>query len=379
MSIFFLFIVFVYGGLHVYAFLRARIAFAFGPAAGAVLALFMLFMVFAPFLVRLLEQHDYEASARAFAYLAYLWMAVLFLFFCCSLVLDVAVLITRFAGWLSRSDFSAFLPSARTSVFASLGLSIAVCVYGYFEARDIRTEHVRIETAKLPAGVDRLTIAQISDVHLGLIIRGPRLAKMLDVVRAEKPDIFISTGDLVDAQINHLEGLAEQLRAVRAPYGNYAITGNHEYYAGLLKALTFTREAGFRVLRNESVEAGPITIAGIDDRTAVQMKLGKPVSEKELLEKLPRDRFTLFLKHQPRLEQSSTGLFDLQLSGHTHRGQIFPFTLVVRLTFPTIAGDYDLGKGSLLHVSRGTGTWGPPIRFLAPPEVTVIELVRKGV
>ena len=133
------------------------------------------------------------------------------------------------------------------------------------------------------------------------------------------------------------------------------------------------------MLRNEAVEAGPITIAGVDDRTAVQMNLEKPVSEKELLENLPRDRFTLFLKHQPRLDRSSIGLFDLQLSGHTHRGQIFPFTLIVRFTFPMIAGDYDLGKGSLLHISRGTGTWGPPIRFLAPPEVTVIELVRKGV
>jgi uncharacterized protein len=378
MSFFFLFIVIVYGGMHVYAFLRARIAFAFGPAAGAALALFMLFMVFAPFLVRLLEQHDYEVFARALAYLAYFWMAALFLFFCCSLVLDVAALITRFTGWMSRSDLSAYLPSARTLSFASIGLSLAVCMYGYFEARDIRTERVRIETAKLPAGVDRITVVQISDVHLGLIIRGRRLAKMLDIVKAAKPDIFISTGDLVDAQINHLEGLAEQLRAISAPYGNYAITGNHEYYAGLVKALAFTRQAGFRVLRNEAVDAGPITIAGVDDRTAVQLNLEKPVSEKELLGKLPRDRFILFLKHQPRLEQSSTGLFDLQLSGHTHKGQIFPFTLIVRFTFPMIAGDYDLGKGSLLHISRGTGTWGPPIRFLSPPEVTVIELVRKG-
>jgi predicted MPP superfamily phosphohydrolase len=378
MSLFFLLIVFVYGGMHVFAFLRARSAFAFGPASGAALALFMLFMVFAPFVIRALEQHDYEVSARALAYLAYFWMAALFLFFCCSLVLDVAALITRFTGWMSRSDLSAYLPSARTSVFASLGLSLAFCVYGYFEAQDIRTEKVRIETTKLPAGVERLTITQISDVHLGMIVRAERLGKMLDIVRQSRPDIFISSGDLVDAQINHLEGLAEQLRAIRAPYGNYAITGNHEYYAGLVKALAFTREAGFRVLRNEAVDAGPITIAGVDDRTAVQLNLEKPVSEKELLGKLPRDRFILFLKHQPRLEQSSTGLFDLQLSGHTHKGQIFPFTLIVRFTFPMIAGDYDLGKGSLLHISRGTGTWGPPIRFLSPPEVTVIELVRKG-
>lgn len=377
MSLFFFLIVFVYGGMHVYAFLRARSAFSFGPLAGAALALFMLLMVFALFLARSLEQHDYEIPARALSYVASFWMAVLFLFFCCSLVLDIFGFSVRIAGWVTRSDLSAVLLSARTSFLVSLGLSLSLCAYGYFEALDIRTEKIRIETAKLPARVERLTIVQISDVHLGMIIRAERLSRMLDIVRSAKPDIFISTGDLVDAQIDHLEGLAERLRAVRAPYGNYAITGNHEYYAGLVKALAFTRESGFRVLRNEAVEAGPITIAGVDDRAAVMLKLEKPVSEKELLEKLPRERFTLFLKHQPRLDRSSIGLFDLQLSGHTHKGQIFPFTLLVRQMFPMIAGDYDLGKGSLLHINRGTGTWGPPIRFLAPPEVTVIELVRK--
>jgi len=374
----FIFMVFtIYGGMHVYAFLRARNAFAFGPWVGLAIAAFMLFMVVAIFLIRSLEQHEFEAAARTLSYVAYFWMAALFLFFCGSLVLDVTGLATRAAGWLVRSDVSGVLIPIRTSFFICLGLSLAVCVYGYFDAKDIRTERVRIETTKLPAGMDRLTIAQISDVHLGLIIRNERLEKMLDAVRAAKPDIFISSGDLVDAQINHLVGLAELLRGIKTKYGNYAITGNHEYYAGLLKALAFTREAGFTVLQNEAKTVGPILIAGVDDRTAVQMNLEKPLSEKDLLQKLPRDRFILFLKHQPRIDTSTIGLFDLQLSGHTHKGQIFPFTLLTRLTFPLNAGTYDLGKGSLLHVSRGTGTWGPPIRFLAPPEVTIIELVRK--
>jgi predicted MPP superfamily phosphohydrolase len=114
-------------------------------------------------------------------------------------------------------------------------------VYGYFEAGNIRTERLRIETAKLPAGIERLTIVQISDVHLGLIVRCKRMEKILDIVRAEKPDIFISTGDLVDAQINHLPGLVELLSKIEAREGKFAITGNHEYYAGLDKALAFTR------------------------------------------------------------------------------------------------------------------------------------------
>jgi len=377
MILFVLMVFTVYGGVHVYAFLRARSVFAFGPAVGIVIAAFMLFMVFAIFLIRTLEQYEYEAFARLLSYVAYFWMAALFLFFSGALVLDLFSLITRAAGWISRSDVSAYLLSSRTSFFICVGLALSISVYGYFEAEDIRMERVRIETTKLPVGTDRLTIVQISDVHLGLIIRNKRLEKMLDVVRAAKPDIFISTGDLVDAQINHLTGLAELLRGIKTKYGNYAITGNHEYYAGLNKALVFTRDAGFTVLRNEAKAVGPIIIAGVDDRTAVQLKLEKPVSEKELLAKLTRDRFILFLKHQPRIDRSTIGLFDLQISGHTHKGQIFPFTLLTLITFPMNGGSYDLGNGSLLHVSRGTGTWGPPIRFIAPPEVTVYELVRK--
>ena len=374
----FIFMVFtIYGGVHVYAFLRARSVFQFGPLTGLAIAAFMLFMIAAIFLIRSLEGHEFETAARTLSYIAYFWMAALFLFFCASLVFDLTGLVTRAAGWLARSDVSGFLIPIRTSFFLSLGLSLVLCTYGYFEAQDIRTERVRIETTKLPKGTDQLTIVQVSDVHLGLIIRNERLEKMLDQVRAAKPDIFISSGDLVDAQINHLVGLAELLRGIKTKYGNYAITGNHEYYAGLVKALVFTREAGFTVLQNEAKAVGPITIAGVDDRTAVQMNLEKPISEKELLAKLPQDRFILFLKHQPRIDPSTIGLFDLQLSGHTHKGQIFPFTLLTLLTFPLNAGTYDLGKGSLLHVSRGTGTWGPPIRFLAPPEVTIIELVRK--
>jgi predicted MPP superfamily phosphohydrolase len=337
----------------------------------------MLLMVASPFLIRGLELQDFERAARSLAYVAYTWMAVLLLFFSGAVILDLAGLAVRLAGWLTRSDFSSLLLSARTSFLACLSLAVIISFYGYFEALTIRTERVRIETAKLPVGVDRLTIVQISDVHLGLIIRKSRLARILGIVQAAKPDILVSTGDLVDAQINHLTGLAVMLRDVRPRFGKYAITGNHEYYAGIGKALDFTTEAGFTVLQNEAKAVGPITIAGVDDLTAVQLHLTKAIPERELLGKLPRDRFTVFLKHQPRIERSTIGLFDLQMSGHTHKGQIFPFTLLTQFTFPMIAGDYDLGKGSLLHVSRGTGTWGPPIRFFAPPEITVYELVRK--
>ncbi len=378
MSVFFLIIFSVYGGMHAYAFLKARSVFAFGPLAGAALGLFMLLMVVALFLIRALEAYEYELPAQMLSYIAYFWMAALFLFFCGSLLFDGVTLITRTAGWITRYDSSSYLVPAKTSFYISLGLALVICAYGYFEAKDIRAERIVIKTTKLPAGVDRLVIAQISDVHLGLINRRERFGPMIKAVKDVNPDLFVVTGDLVDAQINHLPGLAEMLREVTAKYGKYAIMGNHEYYAGPDKSRAFIHEAGLTLLQDKVATAGPITIVGVDDRTALQLHVGHPSSEITLLSGLPRDRFILFLKHQPRIDPKTIGLFDLQLSGHTHKGQIFPFTMMTRLAFPLIAGTYDLGKGSLLHVSRGTGTWGPPIRFLAPPEVTIIELVRKA-
>ena len=377
MTLFFFFIFFVYGGVHVYAFLKARQALGFGWAVGAPLALFMFAMVGAIFLIRTLERHDFELAARTLSWITYLWMAAIFLFFCGSLAFEIANLLLRVPAWLGIK--SAFIrPLAPRFTFAvSLALSFLICLYGYFDAQNIRTERLIIETDKLPKGMDRFTIAQISDVHLGLIMRCDRLVSILEVVKAAKPDVFISTGDLVDAQINHLSGLRELLQEIKPRYGKYAITGNHEYYAGIDTALEFTRQSGFTMLRGESRDIGPIVIAGVDDRTSVQVNRGRPLTDLDTLSKLDRKKFVLFLKHQPHPDVNAIGFFDLALSGHTHKGQIWPFTYLSRRAHPLHAGRYDIGKGSIIYVSRGTGTWGPPIRFLAPPEVTVIELVRK--
>jgi len=377
MSFFFFAIFLAYGGMHVYAFLRARIALGFGAAPSFVVAGFMVVMTIAPFFIRLLERYEFQLAARVLSSIAYIWMALLFLFFCSSIALDLLNLVPRFAGWVSGKSASPYLLSVRLAFLIPAGLALILCVYGYFDALNIRTERLRIETTKLPSTIKRLTIVQISDVHLGLIVRNSRLRKVMDIVKAEKPDIFLSTGDLVDAQINEMAGMAELLREVKAPYGNFAITGNHEYYAGIKDALAFTREAGFTLLRGEAVTNGPINIAGVDDPTGVQLKIERPEPARALLSALPKGKFTLFLRHRPEVDHTA-GLFDLQLSGHTHKGQIFPFTYVSKIAYPLNAGRFDLGGGSILYVSRGTGTWGPPIRFLSPPQVTVIELVRKG-
>lgn len=378
MRLFLLTFFLIYGSVHFYVFLKARAALAFGVTTSILLILFMLLMVSAPIVVHQLEKAGHESSARFMAYTGYIWLGVLFLFFSASVAIDIYRLIVHLTGLIFRGDFSAVTPSARYSFFIPLLLSICIAIYGYFEARDIHTERLIIKTAKIPKEIGRLKIVQISDVHLGLIVREDRLKRILKKVIVENPDMLVSTGDLVDGQVCRLNGLEDLLKEIKPGYGKFAITGNHEFYAGFDNARCFTENAGFTFLRGSGITVGGIiNVAGIDDPSGKFYGLAKNISEKELLSSLPREKFTLFLKHRPIVDKNAIGLFDLQLSGHIHKGQIFPFSIVTWFYYPVNSGMLSLPDGSSMYANRGAGTWGPPIRFLSPPEVTVIELVHE--
>ncbi len=376
MPLFLLVIFGAYSAAHAYAFFKIRAAFSFGAAPGILLGLFMVLMVCSPLVVRLLEKQGLDLPARVLSYIGYGWMGVFFLFFSLSILMDLLRVAAYGASLVLHRDFAPFMPGARMTFLIPLVLALGFSLAGFFSALDIRPVKVTLQSSGISGETGRLRIVQISDVHVGLTVRSNRLRKIAEVIRKAEPDLIVSTGDLVDGQMDSIAGLAKILRELQPRYGKYAVTGNHEFYAGLSHALDFTSRAGFTVLRGERVNIpGVISIVGVDDPTGRQMGMHGGKTEAELLPGLPRDTFVLLLKHQPALENGSTGLFDLQLSGHTHGGQIFPFGLLVKLFFPRTAGLYSLADGSSLYVSRGTGTWGPPIRVLSPPEVTVIDLV----
>lgn len=361
----------VYTGMHAVFYHRVHVLFADRKDLLLGFTAFLAFMILSPIFCRVLERGGWETQARLLAHVGYPWMGFLFLAFWCSLVVGAVngVLwgLHRFAGLdVARIPEK---PSAVMVLFTA-GL---LTLYGAFEARNIRIERIRLETEKLPPHVPRLVVAQISDVHLGLNGREARVERILEAVQAVTPDLIVSTGDLVDGSPHSLEPLLPLFQSLQPPLGKLAIVGNHEYYVGLQEAVHWTRRAGFTLLRdNATTLAGVLNVVGVDDTWK-----DRPERESALLQGTPNGLFTLYLKHRPQICPETVGLFDLQLSGHTHRGQIFPFSLFVALMYPFFNGTYDVGKGSVLHTSRGTGTWGPPIRVLAPPELTVVEIVRK--
>lgn len=379
MTLFLLVFFIIYGSAHLYVFGRVKTAFPLmSTAHQAGLILLMVFMILAPILVRVSERQGYESTAALLSYIGYIWMGILFLFFVMSVLFDIYRLFLYVAGHVTRKNLDSLVPPPFYLFVVPLLVSISLNVYGYFQAKNILNEQITIQTPKIPSEIGRLRIVQISDVHIGMIIREKRLEKILAAVKLTEPDILLSTGDLLDGQTDNLMPAANMLRDIRPKFGKFAVTGNHEFFAGIEKSLAFHRQAGFLLLRGETLTlAGLVNIAGVDDSTGNIIGDYKYVPEKELLAKFPKDTFTLLLKHRPVIEPESLGLFDLQLSGHTHRGQIYPFILLTRLVFPYHSGYHDLPKGSRLYVNGGAGTWGPPIRFRAPPEITVIDLIHK--
>jgi uncharacterized protein len=371
MALFLLFYLTIYGGAHVYLLLRMVRGFHLTAPYPAIFVLLSIFMVLAPILVRILERYGMDLPARFVAYLGYLWMGFFFLFLSASLALDLFRGILAAAGWFWR--FDVVLPE-RQLLSLSIICALAASLYGFFEARRIRVERVTLQSPKLPKEVGRVRIVQISDVHLGIMVSKEGLKRILDQVNALKPDLLLCTGDLVDGQMDGLRGRDQELSELRPPLGKFAVLGNHEVFAGVAASVSFTRQSGFQLLRGEAVPVADfLTVAGVDD-PSLQRGEGD-ATEHALLASLPRDRFTILLKHRPKVDPGSRGLFDLQLSGHVHKGQIFPFNLITHLFYPVKMGLSGDGSGSRLYVSRGSGTWGPPIRVLAPPEVTVIDLL----
>jgi predicted MPP superfamily phosphohydrolase len=242
-----------------------------------------------------------------------------------------------------------------------------------------RIKQVPIRLRRWPKRLDGYRIVQISDIHIGPVLHREFAQRVVELVHQAKPDLIVVTGDLVDGGVRQLEAEVAPFAQLRARHGVFFVTGNHDFYSGAGHWTRKVTELGMSALRNRhvTVEDGEtgcaFVLAGVDDPTGSRMG-GAGADVKAALAGVPQDRAVILLAHDPRtFEQASTAGVDLQLSGHTHDGQLWPFNWAVRMTTRFVAGLYRVGD-SQLYVSRGTGFWGPPMRVLAPAEVSVLVL-----
>jgi len=361
----------VFGGMHVYLY---RKLYAIWPQQPTLLITLLAALVIAPVVVGVLAHFGHAHRVKLVAQVSYVWMGFAFLFFCSALLFDAYELLL-----VRGSEYFAF-DAAHGLVPASLGgaplvalvLAAVATGYGGWAAQQIRVEQLVITSPKFLAQSPPLRIVQLSDVHLGLLTNERWLQRVVDTVAALQPDVLVSTGDLLDIQPNDLDHLLKLFDALQPRYGKFAVTGNHEAFAGIAASRDVTQRAGFRLLSFEALRlTDQLTLAGVDDPAVDADHQRK---ETALLQTLAPEQFVILLKHQPRITAAARERVDVQLSGHIHGGQIAPFNLFTWLSYHVSTGLTPFGERLRLYVSRGTGVWGPPIRFFADPEITLIEL-----
>ncbi|MEO6898188.1 MAG: metallophosphoesterase [Caldimonas sp.] len=261
-------------------------------------------------------------------------------------------------------------------------VAVVVTLWGFGNARrTARVRRVDVPVAGLAPALDGFTIAQISDVHVGPTIKRPYVEAIVATVNGLDADLVAVTGDLVDGSVAQLAEHVAPLAGLRSKEGIYFVTGNHEYYSGAAAWVRELRRLGLVVLMNEHVAVhrggAALVVAGVTDFSAAHFDRAQASDPRSALAGSPAGAFRLLLAHQPRSADAAEAAgFDLQLSGHTHGGQFWPWNLFVRLQQPFTAGLHRWRR-LWVYTSRGTGYWGPPKRFGAPSEVTFIRLVAR--
>jgi uncharacterized protein len=306
------------------------------------------------------------AAYGVFAAVAYLFLFQVLL--CCA----------ELAARLLRPSLAPALRS-QGALFFVLGLTALVMACGTYELGNVRVLRHTIASPKLSRPV---RLVAVSDLHLGALTLESRVRELAALIQAEKPDLLLHLGDLVNDHPEALEPLARLLGGVRPRLGSYGVFGNHERYEGDARSLLVHRWAGVELLRNRSLRLAEVGVQllGVDDPGRVGDVTDAIAGEIQgLAGQLDPALFHVLLNHRPlawREAAQPLGI-ELMLSGHTHKGQLFPFYFVVRLSHEFMGGIYE-ERGATLAVSGGAGFWGPPVRVLAPPDILVIDLVPAG-
>jgi predicted MPP superfamily phosphohydrolase len=373
----------VSAGIHVYLWLRL-VRPAHLPRRWHLAATLGLVAMYLSIVVTTAGRMVAPGLSASLGWISLPWMALGGLTFVILLAIDVVRMIAWLGRWALRR--SPAVPSLSRRQFlrrvtggAALAVGSSSVAGGMFEARgEHATVDVEVKLRKLPRALDGFTIVQISDLHAGLTIDRAFVQRVVDHANRLSPDLIALTGDLVDGKVADLRDDVAPLAQLRARHGVFAITGNHEYYAGADAWIAEITRLGARYLRNERVTIGTadasFELAGVDDYSAA----GVPGHGEDIAAAVAgRDptRALVLLAHQPRqVRRAALHGVDLQLSGHTHGGQIWPWHYIVRLQQGgLLAGRYEHLE-TQLYVTRGCGYWGPPVRLLAPLEITRVIL-----
>ncbi|GAB1404230.1 MAG: metallophosphoesterase [Lentimicrobiaceae bacterium] len=376
--IFFSIVLIVYSAVNLYIYTRAAQALPQGSNIRMWFGWIFLFLSITYIAGRVLEKYYPSILVDVLTWMGSFWLAFMLYGFLLVVLIDLVRVIHHFSGILPAAFFTS---NAKQWMFI-LGLSgiIITVASGYVNAISPRTRIMELAVDKTAGNLNSLKIAMASDIHLGTIIGPRRTSKLVKSINALKPDIILLAGDIVDEDLTPVinQNLGECLKQLHAPYGVYGITGNHEYIGGAESAVKYLEGHGITMLRDSVIKINSsFYVAGREDRDKNRFSKVKRLEVNELLNNMDKTLPIILLDHQPfALDKAVAAGVDLQLSGHTHHGQLWPLNYVTRAIYEVSMGY--LKKGSThFYVSPGFGGWGPPVRIGNRPEVVLIELTFK--
>jgi predicted MPP superfamily phosphohydrolase len=374
-AVFFSVVTSLYGAAHYYLY-SWFVRVAAPPQRQRRILLYLFIYLVASFPIsKILGWHNFNALIYLLTFIASVWMGLAFYFFLLALGSDLVINFFKIIR-LNPKVFSKRSLFCNRLLVACIAGSVSIIGgFALQEARDLGVTRLEIPLRGLPSELDGFSIVQISDVHYGMLTRNRELSSLVERVNNLQPDIVVITGDLVDESVSHMEKMKVPLSRLKSRHGILAITGNHEYYAGVGRAVAIMKGVNIRVLRNAvQVLPGGLQILGIDDPTGYR-RMGEAEPDFDrLVSGLDHEKPSILLYHQPILFAKAASLgIGLQLSGHTHGGQLFPIRYLSKMIYPLTPGLHQSGD-SYLYVSWGAGTWGPPMRLKAFPELVHIRL-----
>ncbi len=368
----------ILGGTHYY--LYSHLVSGLGPFRAPTLwvirVLFVLGAISFP-LLRVLSRNHVRRLSVLVDWLVVMWLGCVLYAFLLGLAVQVLGELGEWTGLLRVAAPLLGSSAPRSGVLLVVTLTAMCVIVGFVRAQALpRIVNLEVPLSHLPPALDGFKLIQLSDVHIGTFARLARMRGLVAKVNALVPDVVVITGDLVDEQASQLAPVEPILAGLRAQHGVLAVPGNHDFYAGIDEVVRRASSCGIRFLRNEKATiAGALQIYGIDDPAGAR---GRPITFESVLGPELREQASILLYHQPiRYPQLAELGVGLVLSGHTHGGQLWPLKYITRLFYPYVSGLFSIGT-SHFYVSRGTGTWGPPMRFGVPPEIVVIRLRSPG-
>ena len=368
----------LYGILNSYIFWRGWQAIPDSSGLHLPYTVLFLFLSLAFLAGRFLERITLSRVSSVMVWIGSYWLAAMVYFYIALLFIDIMRLIHGIVPFIPETIY-------RNAEFAReiIGLTILIIVvalllYGHWNARRIRIKTLNIEIPKNGRPLKEMSVVVVSDIHLGTIVGKSRLSKIVDAINALNPDLVLLPGDVVDEDLGPVirQNLGETLRTIRSRYGVIAITGNHEYIGGAEDAHKYLTEHGITVLRDACVKvADNLYVIGREDLSKKSFAGGVRKPLDEVMADVDHSWPIILMDHQPfRLNEAAEHGVDLQLSGHTHHGQLWPFNFVTEKMYEVSWG-YKKKGNTHFYVSCGVGTWGPPVRIGNTPEIVNIKLL----